>query len=312
MPLWTIARHAAGHPKGPEASCGGLGLLRRAFFWKGNNMEPIVINTVINTDKELERLEGVIRKNLAAFYEVGQALMAIRDKRLYLHKNGGKYQTFEAYCQGVWDFNSSRARQLIMATEALENVKSVTSGNTPSSERQARPLSKLEPEQQRQAWQKAVETAPEGKVTAAHVARVVKGMTEPEEEKGDELKESYALYQMKRLWKSASKKDRQRFLERIDQRAEAKNPHSTCTEAMQFAVIAISQLERIRDDDPEKVMVFNWIKDWINIKTQDNTATDAMQFAMLAISAFERTRFDDPDRVNALNRVKNWINNRLK
>ncbi len=271
------------------------------------NMEPIVINT----GKELERLEGVIRKNLAAFYEVGQALMAIRDKRLYLCKNGGKYQTFEAYCQGVWDFNSSRARQLIMATEALENVKSVTTV-TPVTESQARPLSKLEPEQQRQAWQKAVETAPEGKVTAAHVARVVKGMTEPEGGKGDELKESYTLYQMKRLWKSASKRDRQRFLERIDQRAEAKIPHNTCTEAMQFAMIAISQLERTRDDDPEKVMVFNWIKDWINIKSQDNTATEAMQFAMLAISAFERTRFDDPDRVNALNRVKNWINDRLK
>jgi hypothetical protein len=185
---------------------------------------------------ELERLEGVIRKNLAAFYEVGQALMAIRDKRLYLCKTGGKYQTFEAYCRGVWDFNSSRARQLIMATEALENVKSVTSGNTPSSERQARPLSKLEPEQQRQAWQKAVETAPEGKVTAAHVARVVKGMTEPEGEKGG------------------------------DDRRNKPPACNTCTEAMQFAVMAISQLERIRKDDPERVAALNRVKNWINNK----------------------------------------------
>jgi len=192
--------------------------------------------TVIDTGKELERLEGVIRKNLAAFYEVGQALMAIRDKRLYLCKNGGKYQTFEAYCKGIWDFNSSRARQLIMATEAMENVKSVTSGNTPSSERQTRPLSKLEPEQQRQAWQKAVETAPEGKVTAAHVARVVKGMTEPEEIKGG------------------------------DDRRNKAPTCNTCTEAMQFAVIAISQLERIRNDDPDRVAALNRVKNWINNK----------------------------------------------
>jgi len=37
-------------------------------------------------------------------------------------------------------------------------------------EYQIRPLSKLEPAQQREAWQKAVATAPEGKVTAAHVS----------------------------------------------------------------------------------------------------------------------------------------------
>jgi hypothetical protein len=44
-------------------------------------------------------------------------------------------------------------------------------------ERQLRPLSKLEPAQQREAWQKAVSTAPEGKVTAAHVSKVVREMS---------------------------------------------------------------------------------------------------------------------------------------
>lgn len=44
---------------------------------------------------------------------------------------------------------------------------------------QLRPLSKLEPQQQRDAWAKAVETAPDGKVTAAHVSKVVKEMMEP-------------------------------------------------------------------------------------------------------------------------------------
>ena len=191
--------------------------------------------TVIDTGKELERLEGVIRKNLAAFYEVGQALMAIRDKRLYLRKNGGEYQTFEAYCKGIWDFNSSRARQLIMATETFENIKSVTRV-TPDAEFHIRPLARLESSQQREAWQKAVETAPEGKVTAAHVARVVKGMTEPEEIKG------------------------------CDDRRNKAPTCNTCTEAMQFAVIAISQLERIRNDDPDRVAALNRVKNWINNK----------------------------------------------
>jgi hypothetical protein len=44
-------------------------------------------------------------------------------------------------------------------------------------EGQLRPLSKLEPDQQRTAWQKAVSTAPDGKVTAAHVSKIVKEMS---------------------------------------------------------------------------------------------------------------------------------------
>jgi hypothetical protein len=49
-------------------------------------------------------------------------------------------------------------------------------GPTPDNEAQARPLAKLkDPEQQREAWQRAVATAA-GKITAAHVEQVVKEM----------------------------------------------------------------------------------------------------------------------------------------
>jgi len=44
-------------------------------------------------------------------------------------------------------------------------------------ERQTRPLTTLAPEAQRTAWQTAVDTAPNGKVTAAHVQSVVDTMT---------------------------------------------------------------------------------------------------------------------------------------
>ena len=131
--------------------------------------------TVIQDTQELERLEGIITKNLQSFYEVGRALMEIRDKNYYHDVLG--FETFEAYCKEKWDFNSSRARQLIAATETCDNIKTVTIV-TPSNEGQARPLARLEPEQQREAWQKAVETAPEGKVTAAHVSRVVSDMSQ--------------------------------------------------------------------------------------------------------------------------------------
>ena len=42
-------------------------------------------------------------------------------------------------------------------------LKSNPLGYFPVNERQARPLTKLEPEQQQEAWKTVVETAPEGK-----------------------------------------------------------------------------------------------------------------------------------------------------
>jgi hypothetical protein len=128
-------------------------------------------NAIARNTTELEQLEGVIQKNIGAFYEVGRALMEIRDKGLYRDVLG--YDTFEAYCKGRWDLSRPRAYQLIDAVEVKNNLS--TTVDIP--ERQIRPLAKLQPEQQRTAWQKAVETAPEGKVTAAHVSKVVKELT---------------------------------------------------------------------------------------------------------------------------------------
>lgn len=235
--------------------------------------------TVIDTDKELERLEGVIRKNLTAFYEVGQALMAIRDKRLYLCKNGGEYQTFEAYCQGVWDMSRIHAWRLMEATETRENLLPI--GNMPVTESQARPLSKLEPEQQRQAWQKAVETAPEGKVTAAHVARVVKGMTEPEEINGvspatvkragkfagavDEVKtQNPDLTDTKKIYQLAKEKTK-------GMGSVAKKTIPGPGSAIRFAEIAISQLDRIRDGDPETEDALCMVQEWIDNKRKQRS-----------------------------------------
>ncbi|NJL33924.1 MAG: hypothetical protein HC893_08765 [Chloroflexaceae bacterium] len=60
------------------------------------------------------------------------------------------------------------------ATEVVENVSNWTQ-TLPTNEAQARPLTRLkEPEQQREAWRRAVETAPDERITAAHVERVVK------------------------------------------------------------------------------------------------------------------------------------------
>ncbi|HXV44073.1 MAG TPA: hypothetical protein VEC96_13480 [Anaerolineae bacterium] len=125
----------------------------------------------------LAELEIVIERGLQTFIEVGSALMEIRNSRLYRQM----YATFEEYCQERWDLRKSRTYQLMDAAEVVENLKSSTivelsRGNIPLpvNEAQARPLAKLGFEMQRQAWQKAIETAPQGRITARHVETVVR------------------------------------------------------------------------------------------------------------------------------------------
>lgn len=116
----------------------------------------------------LEQYEKIIEKGRQTFIEVGSALMSIRDSRLYRATHG----TFEEYCRERWGWSASRSRQIIAAAEVAERVESVTTV-TPGNERQVRPLAALPPEQQAEAWEEAVRTAPDGKVTERHVRGVV-------------------------------------------------------------------------------------------------------------------------------------------
>lgn len=116
---------------------------------------------------EFRSLEATVEQGLRAFWQIGQALRQIRDKRLYRQD----YGTFEDYCLTRWEISRRSAYQLIEAASVVENVRHGAQ-ILPANERQARPLTALKPEQQQVAWAKAVSTAPRGKVTAAHVAQV--------------------------------------------------------------------------------------------------------------------------------------------
>ena len=130
------------------------------------------MNNLLNIEErnELERCEVVIKQGLKTFVEVGQALMLIREKKLYRAEFG----TFEAYCQDKWGFTDNFSRRLINSSQVIENIKSVPMGTVlPQNERQARPLTKLEPELQAEAWQKTVEQHGEN-ITQKKVEEVVK------------------------------------------------------------------------------------------------------------------------------------------
>jgi protein gp37 len=128
--------------------------------------------------QRLEVLESVIDAGMQTFVHVGNALLEIRDSRLYRTSHG----TFEDYCRERWSMERRHAYRLIDAAQVVENVSNWT--QIPVTESQARPLTVLEPEQQREVWQRAVETATNGKVTAAHVQAVVNEYRkqEPEQE----------------------------------------------------------------------------------------------------------------------------------
>lgn len=163
-------------------------------------------NVITKNKTRLEHLEGVINRNLQSFYEVGRALMEIRDRGYYKDVLG--YNTFEQYCKERWDFARRTAYQFIDSVKVIDNVRNCA--QTPINESQTRPLARLEPEQQREAWKKAVETAPEGKVTAKHITEVVMEVTG---EKEIVYQDSDVVFQLKRWWRKATNKDKKVFIE---------------------------------------------------------------------------------------------------
>lgn len=88
------------------------------------------------------------------------------------------------------------------------------------------------------------------------------------------------IYEMKRIQREAPErveaiKNGEVSIDKVIREIKAKKevvaeqkPRKECTEAWQFAVIAISQLDRIREDDPQKVAAFKRVTDYINKRLQ--------------------------------------------
>jgi hypothetical protein len=123
---------------------------------------------------ELKRCEAIIERNLKTFIDVGNALLEIRDNRLYR----GTHKTFEAYCRERWGWNRSHSYRLIDAAQISKNLSPMgdksaqVSDFKPTSERQLRPLANLKPAAQRQIWTQAVKESNGRAPTAAIVNHI--------------------------------------------------------------------------------------------------------------------------------------------
>jgi hypothetical protein len=93
--------------------------------------------------QRLARLEDVIERGRKAFIEVGQALLEVRDGRLY--REG--HDTFEAYCRERWEFGRSYAYELIDASRGALVVSGIPDIEPPSNAAQAAELVPLLPDE---------------------------------------------------------------------------------------------------------------------------------------------------------------------
>jgi hypothetical protein len=121
----------------------------------------------------LKDCEARIARNLEGFYEVGAALLEIKEYELFK-----PYKSFTAYLAERWEFTSQRACQLIGSSAVVDNLKAVTIVTTlPSNEGQARELIDLKPSEQSEVWSAVIEEAPtdakgKPKITAKLVKEV--------------------------------------------------------------------------------------------------------------------------------------------
>lgn len=120
----------------------------------------------IREARRLAVLEQTIEAGMASFVLVGEALLEVRDSRLYRIN----YPTFEAYCKGRWGFSHQRASQLMSAAEV---VAALPEGATNvANEGQARALAPVLREQGAEAAAAVLSEAIEatnGHVTAAAI-----------------------------------------------------------------------------------------------------------------------------------------------
>ncbi|WP_196522743.1 hypothetical protein [Nostoc commune] len=133
------------------------------------------------TEEEQNDRLHLERKVERAFFEAGKALTELRDRRLYRFT----HKTFEEYCRDRFGYTHRNVNYLIAGSLVVDNIIMGTNGSQneitdemgtngsqilPTNERQVRPLVPLEAEEQRTAWQTAVEQAG-GKVPPGRIVK---------------------------------------------------------------------------------------------------------------------------------------------
>nr|WP_306297104.1 hypothetical protein [Nostoc sp. C057] len=124
----------------------------------------------LTEEEQRDRLH-LERKVERAFFEAGKALTELRDRRLYR----STHKTFEEYCRERFGHSRRQSYLLMDAAVVFDNLMEKCDPMDhilPTNERQVRPMTKLEPQQQQEVWVKAVEQSG-GKVPPARIVKNV-------------------------------------------------------------------------------------------------------------------------------------------
>ncbi|HYX16880.1 MAG TPA: hypothetical protein VE944_21520 [Nostoc sp.] len=124
----------------------------------------------LTQEEQSDRLH-LERRVERAFFEAGKALAELRDRRLYR----STHKTFEEYCRDRFGHSRRQSYLLMDAAVVFDNLMEKCDQFDhilPTAEGQVRPMTKLEPQEQQEAWVKAVEQAG-GKVPPARIVKNV-------------------------------------------------------------------------------------------------------------------------------------------
>lgn len=160
------------------------GLFMNSDSYSESLAAEVVELAELTENEQRDRLH-LERKVERAFYEAGKALMELRSRRLYR----STHSTFEEYCRDRFGHSRQKSNYLIAAAGVYDNlttngcqkleVDDLTTNSSqilPTSERQVRSLTQLEPIMQCEVWQQAVAEAggkvPSGRVVKDIVQRI--------------------------------------------------------------------------------------------------------------------------------------------
>ena len=126
---------------------------------------------------KLEKCENLIRISVKSSKAMAKALRTISADDLYK----GEYGTFAEYLRRKWSIAKSYAYDMISFDVICENLSAMADIGgikiqLPENERQARPLKKLNNEEQLKAWQAALKKAGKDRVQVKHVKKAVEGL----------------------------------------------------------------------------------------------------------------------------------------
>lgn len=120
------------------------------------------------TTEETTRYYQLKQKCKSAWIDFATAILEIRERRLYLVE----HPTFEAFCANELSYSGRHIHQLIASAKTMGELKHA-SVSLPQNARQTAPLTKLEPELQRETWAEVIEENQPEKITAKIIAEKV-------------------------------------------------------------------------------------------------------------------------------------------